>query len=77
MLRWDTSLVNTMEFLIDYGRRYHNGLPISSSCAEGSVDDFANAQIGNRRKMRGSPKGAYRTAVTRAAVLDGRLPDAD
>jgi hypothetical protein len=68
-----TYLANNMESLVDYGRRYRNGLPISSSRAEGSVDDIANARMGKRRRMRWSPKGAHRVAVTRSAVLDGRL----
>ena len=68
-----TYLANNMESLVDYGRRYRCGLPISSSRAEGSVDDTANARMGKRRRMRWSPKGAHRVAVTRAAVLDGRL----
>jgi hypothetical protein len=69
----NTYLANTMESLVDYGRRYRNGLPISSSRAEGSVDDIANARMGKRRRMTWSPKGAQRVAVTRSAVLDGRL----
>ena len=68
-----TYLANNMESLVDYGRRYRNGLPISSSRAEGSIDDIANAWMEKRRKMRWSPKGAHRVASTRAAVLDGRL----
>ena len=68
-----TYLANNMESLVDYDRRYRSGLPISSSRVEGSVDDIANARMGKRRRMRWSPKGAHRVAVTRAAVLDGRL----
>ena len=68
-----TYLANNMESLLNYGRRYRSGLPISSSRAEGSIDDIANVRMGNRRRMRWSPKGAFRVAVTRAAVLDGRL----
>jgi hypothetical protein len=68
-----TYLANNMESLVDYGRRYRSGLPISSSRAEGSVDDIANARMGKRKRMRWSPKGAHRVAVARAAVLDGRL----
>ena len=68
-----TYLANNMESLVDYGRRYRIGLPISSSRAEGSVDDIANARMGKRRRMRWSPRGAHRVAVTRAALLDGRL----
>ncbi len=66
-------LASNVESLVDYGRRYRSGLPISSSRAEGSVDDIANARMGKRRRMRWSPKGAHRVALTRTAVLDGRL----
>ena len=72
-----TYLANNMESLVDYGRRNRSGLPISSSRAEGSVGDIANARMGKRRRMRWSPKGAHRVAVTRAAVLDGRLTGAN
>jgi hypothetical protein len=69
----DAYLANKMESLVDYGRRYRSGLPISSSHAEGAVDDVANARMGKHRRMRWSPKGAHRVAVTTADVLDGRL----
>jgi hypothetical protein len=65
-------IVDFVEFLISHLRATRQ-LPISSSRAEGSVDDIANARMGKRRRMRWSPKGAHRVAVTRAAVLDGRL----
>lgn len=68
-----TYLANNMDSLTDYGWRYRNGLPISSSRAEGCVDDIGNTRMGKRRRMRWSPKGAHRVAVVRAAVLDGRL----
>ncbi len=68
-----TYRANNMESLVDYGRRHRSGLPISSARAIGSVDDIANARMGKRRRMRWSPKDANRVAVTRAAVLDGRL----
>lgn len=68
-----TYLANNMDSLTDYGWRYRNGLPISSSRAEGCVNDIGNTCIGKRRRMRWSPKGAHRDAVVRAAVLDGRL----
>ena len=66
-------LANNMDSLTDYGRRYRTGLPISSSRAEGCVDDIGNTRMGKRRRMRWSPNGAHRVAVVRAAVLDGRL----
>lgn len=69
-------LANNMDSLTDYGRRYRTGLPISSSRAEGCVDDIGNTRMGKRRRMRWSPNGAHRVAVVRAAVLDGRLTGA-
>lgn len=68
-----TYLSNNFDALTNYGLRHRNGLAISSSRAEGCVDDIGNARMGKRRRMRWSPKGAHRVAVTRAAVLDGRL----
>ena len=58
--------------LADYGHRHRNGLAVSSSRAEGCVDDIGNTRMGKRRRMRWSPRGTHRVAVTRAAVLDGR-----
>ena len=69
-------IANNMDTLTDYGRRYRRGLPISSSRAEGCVDDIGNTRMGKRRRMRWSPKGAHRVAVVRAAALDGRLTGA-
>jgi hypothetical protein len=66
-------LSNNFDALVNYGHRYRNGLAVSSSRAEGCVDDIGNTRMGKRRRMRWSPKGAHRVAVTRAAVLDGRL----
>lgn len=71
-----TYLANNMDSLTNYGRRYRHGLAVSSSRAEGCVDDIGNTRMGKRRRMRWSPKGAHRVAVVRAAVLDGRLTSA-
>ena len=66
-------LRNSERSIPNYAKRYSAGLPISSSRAEGCVDDIANTRMGKRRRMRWSPRGAHRVALTRAAVLDGRL----
>tara|TARA_R110002074_G_scaffold92570_4_gene202172 strand:- start:2173 stop:3075 length:903 start_codon:yes stop_codon:yes gene_type:complete len=66
-------LTNNWAALTNYGWRHRNGFPILSSRAEGCVDDIGNTRMGKRRRMRWSPKGAHNVAVTRAAVLDGRL----
>ena len=68
-----TYLENNAGSIPDYGQRYRKGLPVSTSRAEGCVDELANFRMGKRRRMRWSPKGAHRVAITRAAVLDGRL----
>lgn len=66
-------LANNAGSLIDYGERYRSKLPISTSRAEGCVDEVANARMAKKQRMRWSPQGAHRIAVVRAAVLDGRL----
>ncbi|MFN3210009.1 MAG: ISKra4 family transposase [Roseovarius sp.] len=68
-----TYLENNAGSIADYGKRHRDGHPVSTSRAEGCVDDLANLRMGKRRRMRWSPKGAHRVAITRAAVLDGRL----
>lgn len=64
---------NNARSIPDYGSRHRAGLPVSTSRAEGCVDDLANARMGKKRRMRWSPRGAHRVAITRATVLDGRL----
>jgi len=68
-----TYLSDNFDALTNYGRRHRNGLAISPSRVEGCVDDIGNVRMGKRRRMRWSPKGAHRVALTRSAVLDGRL----
>ena len=53
-------LANNGTALIDYGSRYRAGLPVSSSRAEGCVDEIANARMAKRCRMRWSPRGAPR-----------------
>ncbi len=59
--------------LIDYGQRYRAGKPISTSRAEGTVNQLVSARMNKRRQMRWSPQGAHRVLQVRAAVLDGRF----
>jgi hypothetical protein len=68
-------LANNEDALIDYGTRYRSGRPISTSRAEGSVEEIVNARMAKRRRMRWSPQGAHRVATVHAAVLDGRMHD--
>jgi hypothetical protein len=64
---------NHEDALIDHGQRYRAGKPISSSRAEGTVNQLVNARMNKRRQMRWSPRGAHRVLQVRAAVLDGRF----
>jgi len=66
-------LANNNDSLIDYGGRYCSKLTISTSRAEGSVDEIANTRMAKKQRMRWSPQGAHRMWIVRAAVLDGRL----
>jgi len=59
--------------LIDYGQRSRAGKPISTSQAEGTVNQLVSARMNKRRQMRWSPRGAHRVLQVRAAVLDGRF----
>jgi len=64
---------NNESALIDYGQRYRAGKPISTSRAEGTVNQLVSARMNKRRQMRWSPRGAHRVLQVRAAVLDGRF----
>lgn len=68
-----TYLTNNDSALIDYGSRYRARRAISTSRAEGLVDELANARMGKSWGMRWSPRSAHCVATVRAAVLDGRL----
>ena len=59
--------------LIDYGQRHRAGEPISTSRAEGTVNQLVSARMNKRRQMRWPPRGAHRVLQVRAAVLDGRF----
>ncbi len=66
-------VLNNYDAIVSYHHRYHADRPVSTSRAEGCVDEIANARMSKRRRMRWSPRGAHDVAVVRAAVLDGRL----
>jgi hypothetical protein len=59
--------------IVNYHRRYHGKRSVSTSRAEGCVDEIANARMAKTQRMRWSPHGAHRVALVRTAVLDGRL----
>ncbi len=73
MKELETYLALNASALVNYGRRYRAGLPISSSRAESVVNSLVNARMNKRRQMRWAPQGAHRVLQVRAAVIDGRL----
>ena len=66
-------LANNTGSLVNYGERYCSKFPVSTSRAEGCVDEIANARVAKNQRMTLPPQGAHRMAVVRAAVLNGRL----
>jgi len=59
--------------LIDYGQRSRADKPISTSRADGTVNQLVSARMNKRRQMRWSPRGAHRVLQVRTAVLDGQF----
>ena len=70
-----TYLSHNLSAIANYGRRRKQGKAVSTSRAEGLVNEIANVRMGKKQRMRWSPRGAHRVAVVRAAVLDGRLSE--
>ena len=68
-----STIENNEGALIDYGQRHRAGKPISTSRAEGTVNQLVNAPMNKQRQMRWSPRGAHRVLQVRAAVLDKRF----
>lgn len=68
-----TYLENNRTATVDYGRLRRHRKAVSTSWAEGLVNDIANSRMGKNRRMRWSPQGAYRVAAVRVAFLDERL----
>ncbi len=47
---------NNRHAIVNYHRRYLSDRPLSTSRAEGCVDEIANARMSKRQRMRWSPK---------------------
>ncbi len=68
-----TYLEYNISAVVNYGERRRSGNAVSTSRAEGLVNEIANVRMGKKQRMRWSPEGAHRVATVRAAVLDARL----
>ena len=64
---------NNAGTLVNYGARYHKGLPISSSIAESAANQVVSHRMANKQQMRWTDEGAHCLAQVRVAVLNGEL----
>jgi hypothetical protein len=68
-----TYLESNERYLIDYGKRYRAGFPISSAPAESAVNQLVSVRMAEQQQMRWSDEGAHALVQVRAAVLNGQL----
>ena len=59
--------------LVNYARRHHKGLPISSSIAESAVNQIVSLRMAKQRQMRWSDEGAHLLAQVRVHDINGDL----
>ena len=64
---------NNAGTLVNYGARYHKGLPISSSIAESAVNQVVSHRMAKKQQMRWTDEGAHCLAQVRVADLNGEL----
>jgi hypothetical protein len=60
-------------YLVNYGRRHHKGLPISSGIAESAVNQVVSMRMAKKRQMRWSDEGAHLLAQVRVHEINGDL----
>ena len=63
------------DYLVNYARRYRDGLPISSSMAESTVNQIISHRFVKKQQMRWSPKAAHQLLQVRTAVLNNELAE--
>lgn len=64
---------NNAGTLVNYGARYHKGLPISSSIAESAVNQVVSHRMAKKQQMRWTDEGAHCLVQVRVAVLNGEF----
>jgi hypothetical protein len=60
-------------YLVNYGRRHHKGLPISSGIAESAVNQVVSMRMAKKQQMRWSDEGAHLLAQVRVHEINGDL----
>jgi hypothetical protein len=64
---------NNTGTLVNYGMRYHKGLPISSSIAESAVNLMVSHRMAKKQQTRWTDEGAHCLAQVRVAVLNEKF----
>ena len=64
---------NNAGTLVNYGARYHKGLPISSSIAESAVNQVVSQRMAKKQQMRWTDEGTHCLAQVRVAALNGEF----
>jgi hypothetical protein len=70
---FDHSIRTNQSSLPNYGDRYRNGEPISSSLAESSVNQIISKRFVKKQHMRWGRRGAHLLLQIRTRVLDDTL----
>jgi hypothetical protein len=60
-------------YIVNYGRRYRKGLPISSAIAEPAVNQVVSSRMAQHRQMRWSDEGVHLLAHVGVHVLNDEL----
>lgn len=59
--------------LVNYARRHHRGLPVSSSIAESAVNQVVSLRMAKSQQMRWSDEGAHLLAQVRVQDINNEL----
>ena len=62
---WRGGYIRDNPWLVNYARRHHKGLPISSSIAESAVKEVVSLRMAKKRQMRWSDERAHLLAQVR------------
>jgi hypothetical protein len=60
-------------FIPNYGERYSHGEPVSSACAESTVNELVSKRMAKSQQMRWTQKGAHQLLQVRSKTLNGDL----
>jgi hypothetical protein len=67
---FETYISNNGQYIPNYGERYRNGEPISSSFVESTVNQVISKRFVKKQQMRWTPKGAHLLIQVRTQVLN-------